>query len=331
MGLLRARHGLHAAAGAVMSVLLNASLMGSALAQNFPERALRLIIPFPAGGGTDLIARVLGQGLSGEIGQPVIIDNRPGAGTIIGTDAEAKAPPDGYTLVVATFANAANPGLKAKLPYDPEKAFAPVILLARSPNVLVVRKESPVKTVADLIASAKAKPGALNYASQGIGTSAHLAGELFESLAGADITHVPYRGASQALNDLISGQVDMMFATAAAVSSFLEAGNLRALGVTTAQRSPTQKDIPTIAEAGVPGYAAESWYGIYAPAGTPRAIIDRLNSVINKVLQSQDFRKRTEPEGLVIAGGAPEALDTYFKGEMIRWKKAIADAGIKPD
>ncbi len=329
MNILRA--GCRVSAGCAILALLGLSGMAPASAQNFPDRAIRLIVPFPAGGGTDLIARVLGQGLSSEIGQPIIIDNRPGAGTIIGTDAVAKALPDGYTLVVVTFANAANPGLKAKLPYDPEKAFAPVILLARSPNVLVVRRESPFRTVADLIAGAKAKPGTLNYASQGIGTSAHLAGELFESLAGADITHVPYRGASQALNDLISGQVDMMFATAAAVSSFLEAGNLRALGVTTAQRSPTHKDIPTIAEAGVPGYAAESWYGIYAPAGTPPAIIAQLNNVINKVLQSNDFRKRTEPEGLVIAGGAPEALDIYFKGEMIRWKKAIADAGIKPD
>lgn len=300
-------------------------------AQIFPDRAIRLIVPFPAGGGTDLIARVLGAGLQSEIGQPIIIDNRPGAGTIIGTDAVAKATPDGYTLVVATFANAANPGLKAKLPYDPDKAFAPVILLARSPNVLVVRKESPFKTVGDLVAHAKSKPGTLNYASQGVGTSAHLAGELFDSLAGIKSTHVPYRGASQALNDLISGQVDMMFATSAAVQSFLEAGNLRALGVTTAQRSPTHKDIPTIAEAGVPGYAAESWYGVYAPAGTPPAIIAKLNDAIGKVLQSSDFRKRTEPEGLVIAGGKPEDLDVYFRGEMARWKKAIADADIKPE
>ena len=166
-------------------------------AQSYPERAIRMIIPFPAGGGTDLIARVLGQGLSSELGQPIVIDNRPGAGTIIGTDAVAKSAPDGYTLLVATFANAANPALKARLPYDPDKAFAPVVLLARSPNVLVVHKDSPIKTVADLIAAAKAKPGALNYASQGVGTSAHLAGELFESLAGADITHVPYRGAAR--------------------------------------------------------------------------------------------------------------------------------------
>lgn len=302
-----------------------------ALAQNFPDRAIRIVVPFPAGGGTDLIARVLGAGLQSEIGQPIIIDNRPGAGTIIGTDAVAKSPPDGYTLVVATFANAANPSLKAKLPYDADKALAPVILLARSPNVLVVRRESPFKSVADLVAHAKAKPGLLNYASQGIGTSAHLAGELFNSLAGVKTTHVPYRGASQALNDLISGQVDMMFATSAAVASFLEAGNLRALGVTTAQRSPTHKQIPSIAEAGVTGYAAESWYGVYAPAGTPRAIIERLNASIAKVLQSAEFRKRTEPEGLVIAGGKPEELDTYFKGEVARWKKAIADAGIKPE
>ncbi len=312
-------------------VVASFGALSPAVAQTFPDRAIRLVVPFPAGGGTDLIARVLGAGLQPEIGQPIIIDNRPGAGTIIGTDAVAKAAPDGYTLVVATFANAANPSLKAKLPYDPLNGLTPVILLARSPNVLVVRKESPFKSVGDLVAHAKQKPGALNYASQGVGTSAHLAGELFNSLAGVQTTHVPYRGASQALNDLISGQVDMMFATSAAVASFLEAGNLRALGVTTSQRSPTHQNIPSVGEAGVAGYAAESWYGVYAPAGTPPAIVERLNAAINKVLQSQDFRKRTEPEGLVIAGGAPQVLDSYFKGEVARWKKAIADAGIKPE
>ena len=313
------------------AVLGLAALCSAAAAQTFPDRAIRMIVPFPPGGGTDLIARVLGQGLTAEIGQPIIIDNRAGAGTIIGTDAAAKSAPDGYTLVVATFANAANPSLKAKLPYDWEKDLAPIILLARSPNVLVVRKESPFRTVQELVAGAKAKPGGLNYASQGVGTSAHLAGELFRSLAGADIVHVPYRGASQALNDLVSGQIEMMFATSAAVQGFLEAGTLRALGVTTAGRSPTHKDTPSIAEAGVPGYAAESWYGIYAPGGTPQPIVARLNGAIGKTIASADFRKRTEPEGLVIAGGSPEDLDRYFRGEVARWKKAIADANIKPD
>lgn len=204
----------------------------------FPDKPLRIVVPFSPGGGTDLVARAMGVAMAQDLGQPVVVDNRPGGGTIIGTDNVAKSAPDGYTLVMATFAHAVNPSLQPKLPYDTEKAFAPVMLVGRSPNVLVVRADSPYKTVQDVLAAARARPGRLSFASQGPGTSAHLAGELFKSLAHVDLTHIPYKGAGPAITDLLGGQVDLMFATASAVGNLLESGKLRALGVTTAQRSP---------------------------------------------------------------------------------------------
>jgi tripartite-type tricarboxylate transporter receptor subunit TctC len=234
-----------------------ASMAASAALAAYPDKPIRLVVPFAPGGGTDLIARTLGAGMSRELGQTVIIDNKPGAGTIIGTDAVAKSAPDGYTLVIATFAHAVNPSLQPKLPFDTEKAFAPVVLVGRGPNVLVVRADSPYKTVKDVIDAAKAKPGKLTYASQGNGTSAHLAGEMFTNLAKLQMTHVPYRGAGPAITDLLGGQVDMIFGTAAAVSTFVDSGKLRALAVTTPQRSPALKDVPAIAET-VPGYVVES-------------------------------------------------------------------------
>ena len=215
----------------------------------------------------------LASGMAQALGQPVIVDNKPGAGTIIGTDAVAKSPADGYTAVVASFAHAVNPSLMAKLPFDTDKAFSPVILLARGPNVLVVRTESPFKSVADVVAAARAQPGKVTYASQGNGTSAHLAGEMFSNLAKVKMTHVPYRGAGPAMTDLLGGQVDVMFATAAAAAPQIAGGKMRALGVTTPKRSPAMKDLPAIAET-VPGYAVESWYGLFVPAGTP-ADVDR--------------------------------------------------------
>jgi len=294
----------------------------------YPEKLVRIIVPFAPGGGTDLIARTLGTGMSQELGQSVIIENKPGGGTIIGTDAVAKSAPDGYTLLVATFAHAVNPGLQPKLPYATDKAFAPVVLIGRSPNVLVVKSDSPYKTVQDVIAAAKAKPGKLNFASQGNGTSAHLAGELFKNLARVDLTHVPYKGAGPALTDLLGGQVDLMFGTAAAVTPFLQSGKLRALGVTTAERSPAFPNVPTIAESGVAGYAAESWYGLYAPAGTPPDVIAKLNAAAKKAVQGETFRKRAQDEGLIISAGAPAELDTYVRGEEARWKKIVKENNI---
>jgi tripartite-type tricarboxylate transporter receptor subunit TctC len=296
----------------------------------YPDKPIRLVVPFAPGGGTDLIARTLGAGMSTELGQQVLIDNKPGAGTIIGTDAVAKSAPDGYTIVIASFAHAVNPSLVPKLPYAHEKAFTPITLIGRGPNVLVVRADSPYKTVADVIAAAKAKPGKLNYASQGNGTSAHLAGEMFTNLAKVDMVHVPYRGAGPAITDLLGGQVDMIFGTAAAVSNMVDNGKLRALAVTTVQPSAAFKGVPTIG-ATVPGYAVESWYGLYAPAGTPAEAIQKLNAAAKKAAHNPDFSKKVEQEGLAVIASDPAELDRYVKAEEARWQKIVKENNIKPE
>ena len=303
---------------------------GAAHADTFPSKPVRIIVPFAPGGGTDLIARTLGAEMAKDLGQPVIIDNKPGAGTIIGTDAVAKAPPDGYALVMASFAHAVNPSLQPKLPFDNAKAFAPVILVGRGPNVLVVRPASPFKTVADVLAAAKANPGKLTYASQGAGTSAHLAGEMFDNLAKVKTLHIPYRGAGPAMTDLMGGQVEMFFGTAAAVAPFVERGQLRALAVTSAVPSAAFQGVPTIGST-VPGYAVESWYGLYAPAGTPKDVIDRLNAAGRKAARSPDFTRKVEQEGLNISAGDPAELDTYVRAEEARWARIVKENGIKAD
>ena len=299
----------------------------------YPDHPIKLIVPFSPGGGTDLVARTIGQAMSDELHQPVIVDNKPGGSTIIGTDALAKSPADGYSLVVATFAHAVNPSLKAKLPYNQEKDFAPVCLIGISPNVLVVAPDSPYKTFQQLLAAAKSNPGKLSYASQGSGTSAHLAGELFNSMTGAKLVHVPYKGAGPALTDVMGGQVDMMFATASAVGNLVEAGKLRALAVTTPVRSatPLLLKIPTISESGIPEYASGSWYGVYAPAGTPQEVINKLNAAIKKGAQSTVFKSRVESEGLVIKTGSPENFGKFEKAEEVRWRTIIKSANITED
>lgn len=319
-------------AAAAIPCLMAAAVPASALAA-FPDKPIRLVVPFAAGGGTDLVARAMGITMGEDLGQPVVVENKPGGGTIIGTDAVAKSAPDGYTLVMATMAHAVNPSLHKKLPFDTEKAFAPVMLVGRSPNVLVVKPDSAIKTVQDLIAAARAKPGKLNYASQGPGTSAHLAGELFKKLARVDMNHIPYRGAGPAITDLLGGQVDVMFATAAAVAPHLESGKLRAVAVTTAQRSqaPALSKVPAIAESGVPDYVADSWYGLFVPAGTPAAVITRLNAAAKKAVHTDAFRKRAEQEGLAISGGTPDEFGRYVKAESQRWSKVIRDANITAD
>ena len=299
----------------------------------YPERAIKLIVPFAAGGGTDLVARVIGGAMTNELHQTVIIENKPGGSTIIGTDALAKSAPDGYTLVMATFAHAVNPSLKTKLPYNQDKDFAPVCLIGISPNVLVVSAASPYQSVKELLEAVKANPGKFSYASQGSGTSAHLAGELFASLTGAKLLHVPYKGAAPALTDLMGRQVDMMFATASAVGNLIEAGKLRALAVTTTDRStsPVLAKVPTIAENGVPGYSAGSWYGVFAPAGTPKEIIAQLNAAITKGALSSSFKNQVESEGLVIKTGTPEDFAQFEKTEEMRWRTVIKDGHITED
>jgi len=299
----------------------------------YPDKPIKVIVPFAPGGGTDLVARTLGISMAEDLRQPIVIENKPGGSTVVGTDALAKSAPDGYTLVVATLAHAVNPSLKAKLPYSQDKDFAPVILVGVSPNVVVVSANSPYKTFSEFLAAAKANPGKLSYASQGGGTSAHLAGELFNSLANTKLIHVPYKGAGPALTDVIGGQVDVMFATASAVGSLVDGGKLRALAVTTPARSPSPQlsMLPTVAESGVPGYSAGSWYGYFAPAGTPPDVINKLNAVIKKGVQSPVFKSRVESEGLVIRAGSPEEFGKFVKAEELRWQKVIKDANISPD
>lgn len=300
-------------------------------AQSYPTKPVRLVVPFPPGGGTDIIARTLGDRMAADLGQPVIIDNRPGAGTMIGDDNVAKSAPDGYSLLIATFAHAVNPSLQTRIPFNTEKDFAPVALVGRSPNVLVVNPGKPFKSVADVLAFAKANPGKLTFGSFGNGTSAHLAGELFKNLAKVDLVHVPYKGSAPALTDLLGGQIDMMFTTVASVASYIKSNRLRALAVTSAQRSNAYPNLPTIAEAGVPGYAAESWYGIYVPAGTPATIIARLNQSVHTAVKSDAFKSRIEEEGLVTSSGAPEELAKYVREEEARWAKVVKEGHIQID
>jgi tripartite-type tricarboxylate transporter receptor subunit TctC len=300
-------------------------------AASYPDRTIKIIVPFAPGGGTDVVARTLAQEMVKDLGVSVIIENKPGAGTIIGTQAVATSDPDGYTLLMGTFANAVNPSLQAKLPYDHDRDFAAVALVARSFNIVVVNPKSPYRSIADLIAAAKAEPDKLSYGTYGTGTSAHLAGELFKYMAKVNLTTVPYKGAAPAITDLIGGQIQVMFTTVASAASLVEGGQLRALAVTSAERSPAFPELPTVSEAGVPGYDAEAWYGLYAPAKTAPDIIARLNRSAALAVQSETFRKLSTNEGLILVAGPPGELDRYFHEEEARWRQVIKDAGIKAE
>jgi len=310
--------------------LVSAALASAHALAGYPDKPVRLVVPFAPGGGTDLIARTLGVGMSNVLGQQVLIDNKPGAGTIIGTDSVAKSPADGYSIVIATFAHAVNPSMVPKLPFDTSKAFTPITLIAKGPNVLVVRADSPYRSVKDLIAAARAKPGKLTYASQGNGTSAHLAGEMFTNLAKVQMTHVPYRGAGPAITDLLGGQVDMIFGTAAAVAPFIDSGKLRAIGVTSASPSAALKAVAPIGQ-DVPGYQVESWYGLYAPAGTPPEVIAKLGAAAKKAAASPDFVKKIEQEGLTVVASEPAEFDRFVKAEQVRWAKIVKENNIKAE
>jgi tripartite-type tricarboxylate transporter receptor subunit TctC len=320
-----ATRSLRLAAAVFLAGLVSA---GDALAL-FPERALRIVVPFAPGGGTDVVARTLAQEMARDLGVSVIIENKPGAGTIIGTQAVAASAADGYTLLMGTFSHAVNSSLSANLPYDPHRDFAPVAMIARSFNIVVVNPKSAIRSIADLIAAARANPDKLTYGTFGVGTSAHLAGELFKDLAKVNLTAVPYKGAAPAITDLIGGQIDVMFTTVASAASLVESGQLRAIAVTSAERSPAFPQLPTVAEAGVPGYTAESWYGLFAPAGTSAAIIERLNKSAASAVQSDGFKKLSANEGLVLIARPPEELDRYLRSEEQRWRRVIEDAGIK--
>jgi tripartite-type tricarboxylate transporter receptor subunit TctC len=315
---------------ALAAVVLSSALLPNQPARAaYPDRIIKIVVPLAPGGGTDAIARALAHEMAKDLGGSAIIENRPGAGTIIGTQAVATSEPDGYTLLMGTFANAVNPSLNARLPYDAHKDFASVALIARSFNIVVVNPKSSIRSIADLIASAKAEPNKLSYGTYGTGTSAHLAGELFKSMAKLNMTTVPYKGAAPAITDLVGGQIQVIFTTVASAASLIEGGQLRALAVTSAERSPAFPQLPTVAEAGIPGYQVESWYGLFAPAKTPPEIIERLNQSVAKAVQSDAFKRLSVNEGLVMAAGRPEELARYFLGEEERWRKVIEDAGIK--
>jgi tripartite-type tricarboxylate transporter receptor subunit TctC len=328
MSFLRASRAASVLSALAALMLLSIFTSGPAAAL-YPDRIIKLVVPFAPGGGTDVIARTLAQEMARDLGATIVIENKPGAGTIIGTQAVATSEPDGYTLLMGTFSHAVNLSLNARLPYDPHKDFAAVALVARSFNFVVVNPKSAIKSIADLIAAAKADPDKLSYGTYGTGTSAHLAGELFKNMAKVNLTTVPYKGAAPAITDLIGGQIQVMFTTVASASSLIAGGQLRALAVTSAERSPAFPDLPTVAEAGVPGYAAESWYGLLAPAKTPPEIIDRLNKSAAAAVQSEAFKRLGVNEGLVMVAQPPEALDRYLRGEEERWRKVIEDAGIK--
>ena len=305
-------------------------MAGPAKAQDYPTKPIRLVVPFAAGGATDVLARLVGERLTASLGQQVVVDNRPGAGGNIGSDLVARAEPDGYTILMgAVGTHAINPSLYPKMPYDPVKDFAPVTLVASVPNVLVVNPEVPANSVQELIDLAKAKPGELNFASSGNGTSIHLSGELFKAMTGTDIVHVPYKGSGPAVTDLLGGQVQMMFDNMPSSLPHVKAGKLRALGVTSAKRSPALPEVPTIAEAGVPGYDATSWFGILAPAGTPEPVVTRLQGAIVQALGEPEMRQRMADLGAEPVGDTPAEFGQFIAAEIAKWAKVVNDAGVK--
>lgn len=305
------------------------ALPGGSFAAEFASQVTKIVVPFTPGGGTDIISRTLAQEMEKQLGGTVIIENKPGAGTIVGTEYVAKAAPDGHTLVMATFANAVNPSLRSKLPFDADKDFAPVTLVARSFNIVVVNPASGINSIADLIAAAKAKSNGLNYGTFGPGTSAHLAGELFKSLTHVKMTAVHYKGAAPAITDLLGGTTQVMFTTVASATSLIKAGKLKALAVTSAKRTAAFPNLPTVAEAGVPGYVAESWYGLLAPAKTPPVTIALLNKAVDKSLHAPSFDRLVENEGLIMVGGTPDVFGHYLQEQESLWRKVVHDAGIK--
>ena len=309
---------------------LLAGICLSAQAQNYPNKTIRLIVPFAPGGGNDTVARSIAQQLSISLAQPVIVDNKAGAGGMIGADIAAKAPADGYTLFLGGVGSlAVNPQLMPKIPYDPFKDFAPIILLASAPSVVAVNLSQPFKTIQDMTAFAKKNPNRLNYASNGNGSSAHLAAVLYESMAGVEMAHIPYKGLAPAMTDLMSGQVQLMFSSLVAIVPHIKAGKLRALAVTGTKRSSLLPDIPTLAESGLPSYEAGSWYGLLAPAGTPTEIIQKLNQESVKALREANVREALNKEGADVAGGTPDDFTKHIKVEHGRIGKMLADGRLK--
>ena len=308
------------------------SLAPAAFAQtaaSFPSKPLRIVVTFSTGGAPDILARLIGDKLATAWGQPVVVDNKPGAGGNTGADFVAKAPPDGHTFVVGTVGtHSINGALYAKMPYDMVKDFAPITLLATTPNLLVVNNEVPAKTLQELIALGK-KEGKMTFASSGSGTSIHVSGELFKTMTGIDMTHIPYKGRATAIPDVLGGRVTMMFDNMPSSLPLVKEGKLRALGVTSAQRSPAAPEIPTIAEQGLPGFDAVSWFALFAPAGTPRPIVDKLQLEVKKIISSPEIARRLAEMGLDAVGSTADELAAYQRTEITKWAKVVKDSGAK--
>ena len=302
------------------------------LAQTYPTKSIRMVIPFPPGGTTDITGRIAAQKLSEALGQQVVPDNRPGAAGNIGAEQVAKAPPDGYTLVTLPGSTLTiHPSLYAKLPFDPLKDFAPVTILAAVPNALVVHPSLPVRNVKDLIALARSKAGQLNYASTGAGQSTHLSMELFKTMAGVKIIHVPYKGSAPAITDLLGGHVPMMFDNMPSALPHVKAGKLRGIAVSTLKRSPVAPEIPTVAESGLPGFEVSVWFSVLAPANTPKEIVSRLNTTLVKALQAPDTRERLATQGAEPIGNTPDEFTAVMKRDIAKWAKVVKDANIRLD
>ena len=303
-----------------------------AQAQPYPSKPIRFVVPYPAGGPLDTVARLLGQKVSESTKQPVIVDNKPGAGGNIGADAVAKAPADGYTILMGAVAtHAINPTLYASMPYDAIKDFTPVTQIASTPNVLVVNPSVPASNVREFIAYAKANPGKLNFGSGSTGSAGHLAGELFKTMAGIDMTHVPYKGAAPAMNDLIGGQIQLMFDNLASSLAQVRAGKVKALAVTTAKRSALAPELPTIAESGLPGFDINTWFGIFVPAGTPREVVERLHAEFTKALAAPDIREKMLNLGAEPVGSTPEEFAAYIRSEADKYARVIKASGARAD
>jgi tripartite-type tricarboxylate transporter receptor subunit TctC len=309
-----------------------AGLPGVVAAQaQYPVKPVRLVVPFPPGGGSDTLARIIGPKLTEALGQQVVIDNRPGAGANIGAEVAAKAPPDGYTLLMGNVAHAINVSLYSKLNYDLVKDFAAVTLLASTPNIVVVHPSVPAQSVKALIALARSRPGQLDFASSGSGSSAHLAGELFNSMAGTKMNHIPYKGGGPAVVALVGGQVSVGFATTPSVVQHVKSGKLRGLAVTSAQRSPATPDLPTVGEAALKGYEAGTWYGTLVPAGAPKEVISRLHAESVKLLAAPDVKQRLDAAGFEPIGNGPAQFAAYIHSEIAKWTKVVRSAGIRAD
>ncbi|WP_375199048.1 Bug family tripartite tricarboxylate transporter substrate binding protein [Cupriavidus metallidurans] len=303
--------------------------LGAHAADAWPSRPIQLLIPYPPGGSADLLARPLGAKLQERLGQPIVLDYRPGAGGTIATQALARSKPDGYTLIMVLAAHAINPSLYPKLPYDTRKDFAPVSLVANLPLILAGSPSLKARNVPELIAAAKAAPGTITFGSAGNGNTGHLAGELFDSMAGVKMTHVPYKGSAQVVNAMLAGDIQLTFDSISTSMPQIRAGRMTALAVTSAKRAAMAPDVPTLAEAGVPGFDINGWYAILAPAGTPRAVVDKLSSEIAAVLTQPELRSQLAANGYEPVGSTPAALGAHIDAELVRWNKVVREAGVK--